>query len=110
MERVRRDVIICVAAFCLFLVILIPSVVTKKSPEDENTESPKTAKQTLRISDYLVIDPIHPVEGKDAAFWMKDAQEKLARDTKRKPIDKKAKNIIFFLGDGMGVSTLTAAR
>jgi alkaline phosphatase len=26
------------------------------------------------------------------------------------PVDQRAKNIIFFLGDGMGVNTLTAAR
>ena len=29
---------------------------------------------------------------------------------KLKPINKKAKGVILFLGDGMGISTVTAAR
>ena len=29
---------------------------------------------------------------------------------KLKQINKKAKNVILFLGDGMGISTVTAAR
>ena len=43
--------------------------------------------------------------------WFKDAQEKLRKSVENKPVNRKpAKNIIFFLGDGMGISTLTAAR
>lgn len=41
--------------------------------------------------------------------WFRDAEARLAA----KPVfeaDKKAKNIILFVGDGMGISTITAAR
>lgn len=27
-----------------------------------------------------------------------------------RPLHKKAKNVVFFLGDGMGISTITASR
>ncbi len=38
--------------------------------------------------------------------WFQDAQGKASRYAG----DKKAKNVILFLGDGMGISTITAAR
>ena len=41
--------------------------------------------------------------------WYQDAQEKLSEKLNRAQ-SKKAKNVILFVGDGMGVSTLTAAR
>ena len=42
--------------------------------------------------------------------WYKSAQEKLKRLKSNQVFGAPVKNIIFFLGDGMGVSTLTAAR
>ena len=43
-------------------------------------------------------------------YWKLDAQEDLAGQVKHKERNGRAKNVIFFLGDGMGISTLTAAR
>jgi alkaline phosphatase len=37
-------------------------------------------------------------------------QEELSRALNRQPITRRAKNVILFVGDGMGVSTVTAAR
>ena len=34
----------------------------------------------------------------------------LAAQAQEKPLKKKAKNVIIFIGDGMGISTITAAR
>ena len=44
--------------------------------------------------------------------WFKSAQNKLKKTltTYAEQRSNPAKNIIFFLGDGMGISTLTAAR
>jgi len=42
--------------------------------------------------------------------WFKQAQEEIAKAKANKPIDKPAKNIILFVGDGMSVGTITAAR
>ena len=41
--------------------------------------------------------------------WFTDAQRVQTQRLERQPIER-AKNVILFIGDGMGVSTLTAAR
>ena len=46
----------------------------------------------------------------DAADWTLDGQAALAQAKQIFPNAKRAKNIILFVGDGMGVSTVTAAR
>jgi alkaline phosphatase len=42
--------------------------------------------------------------------WIKDGQAALAAAKKLQPINTKAKNVILFVGDGMGVSTVTGGR
>lgn len=42
--------------------------------------------------------------------WFADGQATAAAAKRLKPIEGPAKNIILFIGDGMGVSTVTAAR
>lgn len=46
----------------------------------------------------------------DAATWRQDGAQALAASQHLQARSKHAKNIILFLGDGMGVSTITAAR
>lgn len=41
--------------------------------------------------------------------WFTDGSSRIA-DKRAQPLSRKAKNVILFVGDGMGVSTLTAAR
>ena len=43
-------------------------------------------------------------------YWKEEAQNKLFEEVNHVNNNNQAKNIIFFLGDGMGISTLTAAR
>ncbi|WP_286718469.1 alkaline phosphatase, partial [Thalassolituus sp. UBA2009] len=42
--------------------------------------------------------------------WYKDAQARLNQRLEAAQKSPNAKNVILFVGDGMGVSTLTAAR
>lgn len=42
--------------------------------------------------------------------WIKDGKAALATAKKLQPINTKAKNVILFVGDGMGVSTVTGTR
>lgn len=42
--------------------------------------------------------------------WFDAGQEYIETAKKLFPIEHRAKNVIFFVGDGMGVSTVTAAR
>src|SRR5262245_22199211 len=52
-----------------------------------------------------------PVKRQESAeTWLNDGRAAIERAKALKPIKKKAKNVILFIGDGMGVTTLTAAR
>lgn len=42
--------------------------------------------------------------------WYQQAQQRLQQQLKQRPITAKAKNVILFIGDGMSVPTVTAAR
>jgi alkaline phosphatase len=43
-------------------------------------------------------------------IWLKEGAAALAARLAQKPIEGRARNVILFIGDGMGVSTITAAR
>lgn len=47
---------------------------------------------------------------KSSEYWMTNGQNSLKEILKRKPINTPAKNVILFLGDGMSLSTVAAAR
>ncbi|XP_064341500.1 intestinal-type alkaline phosphatase-like [Camelus dromedarius] len=51
-----------------------------------------------------------PVEEETPAFWNRQAAQALDAAKKLQPIQTAAKNLIIFLGDGMGVPTVTATR
>nr|CAD7262122.1 unnamed protein product [Timema shepardi] len=46
----------------------------------------------------------------DKAFWKRQGQARLKYSLQHKNVEKFAKNVILFVGDGMGMSTVTAAR
>lgn len=54
----------------------------------------------------------HSVEPPEltSQYWFKKGQKTLISHLHRLKNSRKAKNVIFFLGDGMGMSTITAAR
>ncbi|KFO30095.1 intestinal-type alkaline phosphatase [Fukomys damarensis] len=61
----------------------------------------------------LMLRPTHgiiPVDEENPAFWNQKANEALTAAKKLQPIQTAAKNLILFLGDGMGVPTVTATR
>ncbi|NXB74774.1 PPBT protein, partial [Donacobius atricapilla] len=52
-----------------------------------------------------------PEQEKDPEYWRRQAQETLQNALRLQRLNQNvAKNLILFLGDGMGVSTVTAAR
>ncbi|KAG8581677.1 hypothetical protein GDO81_007751 [Engystomops pustulosus] len=51
-----------------------------------------------------------PVEEKTSKFWNDKMASRIKEALKLKPIEHRAKNIILFLGDGMGIPTVTATR
>ena len=46
----------------------------------------------------------------DESFWYDEAQTKLQGKLAQTNVEKEAKNTILFLGDGMSIPTVTAAR
>lgn len=47
---------------------------------------------------------------KNASFWRQSGRASIAEALKRRENTNLAKNVIMFLGDGMGISTVTAGR
>eukprot|EP00057_Strongylocentrotus_purpuratus_P020485 XP_011674959.1 PREDICTED: alkaline phosphatase [Strongylocentrotus purpuratus] len=58
----------------------------------------------------LLLASLSLVNGQDAAFWNNQARDSIQKALERELNIGEAKNIIFFLGDGMSVPTVTAAR
>ncbi|XP_053368943.1 intestinal-type alkaline phosphatase [Clarias gariepinus] len=81
-------------------------------PHPIHTMAPK---HTL-ISGTLILFLINacfaavPVEEEDPRFWNIKGKDALISALSQKPNIHRARNLILFLGDGMGVSTVTAAR
>lgn len=48
--------------------------------------------------------------GESPEQWYREGREAVVRAKQNAPITSKAKNIILFIGDGMGITTVTAAR
>lgn len=46
----------------------------------------------------------------DSEYWTQDAQTRLLQRIATPLIETKAKNILFYLGDGMSLPTISAAR
>ena len=46
----------------------------------------------------------------DAAYWNKLGQDLLEKELEKQRYNTRAKNVILFLGDGMSIPTITAAR
>ncbi len=51
-----------------------------------------------------------PAPYSDRATWYNTGQKAVEKNESLRPDFRKAKNIILFIGDGMGISTITAAR
>ncbi|KAL2090481.1 hypothetical protein ACEWY4_012744 [Coilia grayii] len=58
-----------------------------------------------------IVGAVVPEEEKNPAFWNSWAQRSLQQALQLQQLNRNvAKNVIFFLGDGMGIPTVTAAR
>ena len=76
-----------------------------------NTALPITASIVLASLVSAQVPTQFPVKRIESAdTWKKDGWNALEKAKKEKLRKGKAKNVILFIGDGMGVSTLTASR
>ena len=68
-----------------------------------------SAAVALAVSAVCAQADILPAHQKNSV-WFKEANDSIALKEKTMNTPKTAKNVILFVGDGMGISTLTAAR
>uniref|UniRef100_UPI00398F6804 intestinal-type alkaline phosphatase-like n=1 Tax=Pristiophorus japonicus TaxID=55135 RepID=UPI00398F6804 len=63
------------------------------------------------VGERLQVSVVHlPVVKEDPLFWNSKAKQALKTALELQPLTHHAKNVILFLGDGMGLPTVTAAR
>ncbi len=53
---------------------------------------------------------VNVANAEEASTWVKKGEAALLAAQKVRPNNQQAKNVILFVGDGMGISTITAAR
>lgn len=69
-----------------------------------NAFSPKAFLQTSDVNPF----PVNRNESPES--WRRGGEDFLKNAKNKKKFNKRAKNVILFVGDGMGVTTLTASR
>ncbi|XP_045498474.1 membrane-bound alkaline phosphatase-like [Colias croceus] len=89
------------ARICVLQVLLFIYAV-----HSENVPAPKSKK----ILDTVMNPSYIPADEKHGSYWKKSAAETLKSKLQEKINTNKAKNGILFIGDGMSVATIMAAR
>ena len=56
------------------------------------------------------VSPVGPAEESEKSFWLNQGQNLLKQKLEQKLNLNKAKNVVIFIGDGMGLGTLMATR
>ncbi|KAF4517614.1 hypothetical protein B566_EDAN002845 [Ephemera danica] len=87
--------LLCIAAVC--------SALPKKTKDDDHYMHP-------HIKSGRVGNKAPNPEELTAAYWRRNAQQTLAEHLALQPNTNQAKNVVLFMGDGMSIPTLTAAR
>ncbi|XP_022130673.2 membrane-bound alkaline phosphatase isoform X1 [Pieris rapae] len=84
--------------------IQIVFIYTVYSEDAVSTPKPKKILDTIMSPSYI------PAEEKHGSYWKKSAADTLKAKLKEKINTNKAKNGILFIGDGMSLATVMAAR
>ncbi len=68
-------------------------------------------KKLITVLCVVALSPaVFAQRSESAGQWYADGANELKRALQLQPNENRAKNVILFLGDGMGISTVTAAR
>lgn len=96
------------------LVILISLVVLASALQFEDIHSPVRVPSKLMrnaiLGESLTSGKVTPKGEENKDFWLNLAYEEMFQRTQKTLNTNKAKNVIFFLGDGMSLTTLVASR
>ncbi|XP_049873699.1 membrane-bound alkaline phosphatase-like isoform X2 [Pectinophora gossypiella] len=84
--------------------LLLAAAALVLAEDASSTPKPKKVLDTIMTPAYI------PVEEKHGSFWKSKAQDALKAKIQIHPNKNKAKNGILFIGDGMSLPTIMAAR
>lgn len=62
------------------------------------------------LASVLALSNAGTIRGESPEQWYRQGREAVARAKQATPITGKARNVILFIGDGMGITTVTASR
>jgi alkaline phosphatase len=74
------------------------------------TQSPKSNMQSAPANQPQIAPPFPIKRVESSETWRRDGEAFVERVKKQKKFGERAKNVILFVGDGMGITTLTASR
>lgn len=94
-----------IAMFLCFLLISAQNDDRKEVEWDDN--DPRWSEKIPNWWDEEnFIPPVAPIEERKKAFWNDQAQNLLKKKVNQKLNTNKAKNLVIFIGDGMGLATV----
>jgi alkaline phosphatase len=73
-------------------------------------DDPRWKSKIPILDESRFVPPLGPAEERTRSFWVNQGQNLLNQKSKQKLNLNKAKNLVIFMGDGMGISTQMAAR
>lgn len=93
------------------LILLMALVIAANAESDPHDFTMRSMSRANMLGSGTILDnSAVPVDELDPNYWRKSASEEIKSRLATGPNTNKAKNVIFFLGDGMSLSTITAAR
>ncbi|XP_064096223.1 alkaline phosphatase-like [Macrobrachium nipponense] len=109
--------VISAASICFQFFVLIPSAI-RNTKRSQRTSLPMTpSRLTVLVSlfthGWIQAEHVYPSSKEnenDSEYWMKLGNDEINEALAQPRITSIAKNVILFLGDGMGVAAVTAGR
>lgn len=104
--------LLCLKIFAILLLIQFSLAQNddKKDVEWSKDDERWTSKIPNWWDEEKFVPPVGPSEEKSSEFWLDRGQKTLKEKLNQKLNMNKAKNLIIFIGDGMGLGTVMAAR
>lgn len=98
------------AIFTLALVVIAAAHEKSKDSVQWDEDDPRWNNIPNWWDEASFVPPSGPIEEKSREFWMNHGQDLLNEKLSQKQNMNKAKNLVIFIGDGMGLSTQMATR
>jgi alkaline phosphatase len=97
------------------LIVLFSCSVFSQNDENKNVEwDENDPRWDAKIPNWWdeenFVPPVGPQQERSKSFWLNQGQQTLNKKINQKLNENKAKNVVIFIGDGMGLGTQMATR